>query len=157
MRFRAPRIFHTFLASTHYICLFCVFFFPLFSFCMFVCPLSPSHSDLDCPVVWGSSGLLLFSCSLRYLSRFFPPWAFQLVLGFHSPWPQSPWLQIWNKTCFCRCTQSLPHTPRYAFRDNIITVYIHIGTPTVDPCAQSTMGEAQESIRSQLLCNWVIY
>lgn len=65
----APTV-QIFLASAHHVCSFSVCFSCLvLSICVCMCfpSLSPFHSDLDCPVVWGSSGLLLFSCSLRYL------------------------------------------------------------------------------------------
>lgn len=62
-----------------YVCaVFCLFLFSFLFLYMCVCPLCPSHSDLHCPVVCGSSGLLLFSCSSRYLFHHLVPRAFQL-------------------------------------------------------------------------------
>lgn len=74
------------LSSIH-TCMFVLCWF-LLAVCaciyVFVFFLSPFHSDLDCPVVWGSSGLLLFSCSLRYLLHGLSPSAFNLpLLCFH--------------------------------------------------------------------------
>lgn len=63
-------------SSTHFVCCFsCVV---CSSICVCVFPLSLFPFDLDCPVVWGSSGLLLFSCSLRYLFHCLAPFAFKL-------------------------------------------------------------------------------
>lgn len=132
--------------------------------------LSSSLSDLDCPVVWGApSGLLLFSCSLRYLFHRLAPSALNLppllCLHFIVLDPKLGDLRCETNKCTFFFSDSVEihsdHTcfcpDTYAFRDNIITGYIHLGAPTVDPCARSTIGEAQESIRSQLLCNWVRY
>lgn len=58
-------------SSTHFVCCFsCVV---CSSICVCVFPLSLFPFDLDCPVVWGSSGLLLFSFSLRYLFHCLAP------------------------------------------------------------------------------------
>lgn len=58
----------------------CLYFY----MCVCVFPLSPFHSDLDCAVVSGSSGLLPFSCCLRYLFHCLAPFAFKLLpLRFH--------------------------------------------------------------------------
>lgn len=136
----------------------CVFPFPIF------------HSDLDCPDAWVFSGLLLFSCSLRYLFHCLSPSTFKPSFFpiFTCFWPQTRRPQIRKRytrmfVYLCRYSKRPAHrlmhtcTHGYAFRDNIITGYMHLGTPTVYPCAHSTIWGAQESIRSQLLCNWVRY
>lgn len=75
--FLHPHIVYVCSVSVSFVCLY-------FYMCVCVFPLSPFHSDLDCPVVWGSSGLLLFSCSLRYLFHCLAPSAFKLSpLCFH--------------------------------------------------------------------------
>ena len=139
----------TFLPSTHYVCLFSVGFSCLvLSICVCVCVffLSPSHSDLDCPVAWGSSGLLLFSCSLRYLFHTLTPSAFKLSpMCFHfvvlDPKLGDSRFETNTRAYMFRHSLQIAHTRTrsrahtYAFRDNIITGCMHLGTPTVDPCA----------------------
>lgn len=113
--------------------------------------LSSSLSDLDCPVVWGApSGLLLFSCSLRYLFHRLAPSALNLppllCLHFIVLDPKLADLRCETNKCtfFFFFSESVEmhsdHThfcpDTYAFRDNIITGYIHLGAPTVDPCAR---------------------
>lgn len=74
--FCAVLAFQIYLA-TNALCMFGLCFSCLY-FYMFVFFLSLFHSDLDSPVNWGSSGLLLFSCSLRYLFHCLGPLAFKL-------------------------------------------------------------------------------
>lgn len=137
----SPGISYFLFASTYCACFSCVFVLFL-SF--------PFHSDLDRPVFWGSSGLLLFSCSSRYLISLCC--CFHLFISLnHFSWPVNTESAAMREGSNPTCT----HT--FAFRDNTIAVRTHLGTPTVDPFAHSTIGKAPESIRSQLLCNWVRY
>lgn len=136
----SPSISLYLFASTYCVCFFCV--------CVCAFPLFPFHSDLDRPVVCGSSGLPLFSCSWRYLSQRLAPSSFMFWNYFS--WPV-------NTVPPCRNAPNPTCTHTFAFRDNTIAVCSHLGMPTVDPCARSTIGKAPKSIRSQLLCNWVRY
>lgn len=101
--------------------------------CMCFPSLSPFHSDLDCPVVWGSSGLLLFSCSLRYLLYCRSPLsAHHFVFISLSLTPNLAALDL-KQTYFSFlpfCADTLVHScaHTYAFRDNLITVYMYLGT-----------------------------
>lgn len=121
------------------------------TFYMWVCafPLFPFHSDLDCPVPWGSSGLLPFSCFSRYLFLYLSPSTVCLLC--HYTWPQIQWILL------CSYAQTPTFTHIFASTDNTVTVWIYFYTLTVDPCAHWTIRETQESIRSQLLCNWGRY
>lgn len=153
------------------VCLLCHGFSPLvFSLPVFEPFVCLFLSVLDRPVVCGSSGLLLFSCFLRYPSHRFtvPSSNFKpSPLCFHTLVPDLklapsgfPKQTQEHSACLpfrADLPKSLHARPTFAVGDKIITVYMHLGTPTVDPRARSTIGEAQESIRSQLLCNWLRY
>lgn len=141
------------------LCVSAVCWFLLF---VLLIPFPTFRSDLACPDVRLSSGTLLFSCSLRYLLHRLPPFTYMHSFFMHLLWTR--WPQFGNKhtkMCFLFLLSALPAHARllhtYAFKDNIITGCLHLGTPTVDPRAQSTIRGAQKSIRSQLLCNWVRY
>ena len=137
------------LSAIYTLCMFVLCWFLLscaFYMCVCVFFLSPSHSDLDCPVAWGSSGLLLFSCSLRYLFHTLTPSAFKLSpMCFHfvvlDPKPGNSRFETNTRAYMFRHSLQIAHTRTrsrahtYAFRDNIITGCMHLGTPTVDPCA----------------------
>lgn len=78
-----------FLHLYFYVCLLisvvCLYLFV----CVCVFPFPIFHSDLDCPDAWVFSGLLLFSCSLRYLFHSLSPSTFK-----HSFFPPHIYLLL---------------------------------------------------------------
>lgn len=103
-----------FLHLYFYVCLLisvvCLYLFV----CVCVFPFPIFHSDLDCPDAWVFSGLLLFSCSLRYLFHSLSPSTFKH--SFFPPiftcfWPQTRRPQIRN-----RYTRMFVYLCRYSKR-----------------------------------------
>lgn len=144
----------------HALCMFALSLF-LLSVCTSMCFSPPCYSHLDCPVNWGSSGLLLFSCFLRYLFPCLCPLTFKLSpLCVHfivsEPKLSNSWFLNTQAYIFFVILHIYTQNHTWAhllvcthpcFRENIITRYMHLSTPTVDPCARSTI---REKLRSQL-------